>query len=97
MTHLGDHLDLINPIEEALITVARGNGDLYSRHYYWIQSESNWDSSNEKGECRFKVNGLKMLFIDTEKIEAWLNDDYEWHYNRKYYPEPKFWIEFFNN
>ena len=97
MYHNGDYLDLINPIEEVVITVARGNGDLYSRHYYWIQSDSNLDPSNKEGECRFKVNGLKMLFVDIEKIKAWIDADTTWTYGQRYKDGPKFWIEFFDN
>jgi hypothetical protein len=90
-------LDFENPIEEILITVSKQNGDLYSRHYYWIQSDKNWDSSNEKGDCKFKINGLKMLFVDIEKIEAWIDADTTWTYGQKYKDGPKFWIEFFDN
>ena len=97
MYHNGDYLRLINPIEEVVITVARGNGDLYSRHYYWIQSDKTWDSSNEKGDCNIKINGLKMLFVDIEKIEAWIDADTTWTKDQKYKDGPKFWIEFFDN
>jgi hypothetical protein len=86
-----------NPIEEILLTVSKQNGDLYSRHYYWIQSDSNWDSSNEKGDCNLKINGLKMLFVDIEKVEAWIDADTTWTKDQKYKDGPKFWIEFFDN
>jgi hypothetical protein len=86
-----------NPIEEILFTVSKQNGDLYSRHYYWIQSDSNWDSNNEKGDCNLKINGLKMLFVDIEKVEAWIDADTTWTKGQKYKDGPKFWIEFFDN